>query len=132
MTRRARASIRIGSDTTTPTHSTTTTSRTPTALRSRQPSLVKPNIDERQHRLQILLHKQTEETADIDEMDEARVQLLIRAQMPELQPVSVVDVRVGAHHLAVDVADVRAEGGREAGCFAEIGSVGAAAGLTLA
>jgi len=42
-------------------------------------------------------------------VDEARVELLVGAQMPEFQPVSVVDVSVAAHHLAVDVADVAVE-----------------------
>jgi len=51
-------------------------------------------------------------------VDEARIELLVGAQMPELQPVRVVDVRVAPHHLAVDVPDVGAEGGWEAGGFA--------------
>lgn len=43
--------------------------------------------------------------------------------MPELHPVRVVDVRVAAEHLAVDVADVGAEVWGEIGRFAEPGCV---------
>lgn len=58
-------------------------------------------------------------------MDEASVELLVRAQVPELEPVGVVNVGVAAEHLAVDVADVAGEGGGEAGGLAEPGVLGA-------
>jgi len=36
-------------------------------------------------------------------VNEARVELFVRVHVPEgLQPVAVVDVRIAAHHLAVD------------------------------
>lgn len=40
-------------------------------------------------------------------MDETRVELLVRVDVPErFQPVAVVDVCVAPHHLAVDTLDV--------------------------
>lgn len=56
----------------------------------------------------------------MDEVDEARVQLLVRVDVPEgLEPVAVVDVRVDSHHLAVDALDVAFEGLGEAGGLTE-------------
>ena len=53
-------------------------------------------------------------------MYEARVELLVRIQVPErLQPVAVVQVRVAAHHLPVYAADVGLKVLRKAGCLAE-------------
>lgn len=53
-------------------------------------------------------------------MNEACVQLLVRAYVPErLQPVAVVDVGVAPHHLAVDGFDVALEGFGKTGGFAK-------------
>ena len=101
------------------TPTSTPLARTTTARRPRQPALVQPDLDQRAHGLQILLIQHAEQAARVDEVDEARIELLVGAQMPELKPVRVVDVRVAPHHLAVDVPDVGAEGGGESGGFAE-------------
>lgn len=52
-------------------------------------------------------------------MDEAGVELLVSTQVPELEPMCVVDVGVATEHLAVDIADVVCELGREARSLAQ-------------
>ena len=48
-------------------------------------------------------------------MDEARVELLVGARVPErIEPVAMVNVCIAAHHLAVDALDVGLEGFGEA------------------
>ena len=85
-----------------------------------QESLLRPQIDQGLHRLDLLIANQPKQPSNVDEMDKARVQLLVRAHVPErLQPVPVVDVRVAPHHLPVDALDVTLEGLREAGGLAE-------------
>jgi len=98
-----------------------TRGRASTAGRSGQPTLLEPNVHERHHGLQLPVTDQTEQTPDVDKVDEARVQLFVSAQVPKLHPVRVVDVGVAAQHLAVDVSDVGAKVGREVAGFAEPG-----------
>lgn len=83
-------------------------------------TLLCPQIDERLHGLNLLVANQAKQAPNIDEMDEACVELLVRAHVPEwLQPVSVVDMCVASHHLPVDRLDVPFEGFGEARRFAE-------------
>lgn len=79
------------------------------AGRSGQPALLEPDLHQGHQGLQLLVAEQTEQAADVDKVDEAGVELLVGAQVPELHPVAVVDVGVAAQHLAVDVADVGTE-----------------------
>lgn len=73
-------------------------------------SLGAPYIDERLHGLDLLVGDQIEQLTDVDEVDEARVQLLVSTHMPEgIQPVAVVNVGIAAHHLAVDALDIALE-----------------------
>ena len=77
----------------------------------RQETLGKPHIDQGLHGLDFLVPQQPKELTDIYEMDEARVELLVRIHVPErLEPVAMVDVCVAPHHLAVDALDVGLEG----------------------
>lgn len=92
---------------------------TGTALWTAQPALFDPDIDQRAHRLELLLAEQAEQTAYVDEMDEARVELLVGAQVPELEPVAVVDVCVAPQHLPIDVADLGPKVGGEVAGLAE-------------
>jgi hypothetical protein len=86
----------------------------------RQQALLCPEINEGLHRLDLLVANEVEQATDIDEVDEARVELLVGVDVPEgLQPVAVVDVGVAAHHLAVDALDIRLECLGEAGRLAE-------------
>lgn len=86
---------------------------------SGQPALLEPDVEQRRHGLQLLVANEAEQAADVDKVDEARVELLVGTQVPELEPVAVVDVGVAAQHLAVDVADVAAEVGWEVAGLAE-------------
>lgn len=88
--------------------------------RHRQEALLRPQLDERQHGLDFLVADEAVQATDVDEVDEARVELLVRVDVPEgLQPVAVVDVRVAPHHLPVDALDVALERLREARRLAE-------------
>jgi hypothetical protein len=85
-----------------------------------QQALLCPEINEGLHRLDFLVANEVEQATDIDEVDEARVELLVGVDVPEgLQPVAVVDVGVAAHHLAVDALDIRLECLGETGRLAE-------------
>lgn len=82
-------------------------------LRSRQPTLLQPNINQRHKRLQLLIGQHAEESAHVDKVNEAGIELLVSAQVPELHPMRVVDVCVASKHLAVDVSDIAAKVGGE-------------------
>lgn len=88
--------------------------QTARASRTSHPSLLEPDVEQRGHGLQLLVTQQIEQSSYVDEVDEAGVQLLVSAQMPELKPMSVVDVSITTQHLAVNVADVVCELRREA------------------
>lgn len=96
------------------------------ALGTAQHALLNPDVDQRTHGLEILLAEQRVQASDVDEVDEAGVELPPCAQVPELEPVAVVDVCVAAQHLAVDVADLGRERGREVAALAQPGRVGVA------
>lgn len=86
-------------------------------LRSEQ-SLLGPQVDKRLHRLNLLVTNESEKSSDINKVNEACVQLLVRAHVPEwLQPVPVVDMSIATHHLPIDTLDIRFEGLWEAGGF---------------
>lgn len=87
--------------------------------RPRQPALVQPDIDERLHWLEILFVEQAEQPAHVDKVDETRVELSVRVQIPAVQPVGVVDVRVAPEHLPIHVPQLGREGVWEPGCFAQ-------------
>src|SRR5690242_5557326 len=85
-----------------------------------QKSLLSPQLDQRLHRLDLLVANQAVQAPDVDEVDEARVKLLVGIDVPErLQPVSVVDMCVAAHHLPVDALDVALKILRESRRFAQ-------------
>jgi hypothetical protein len=66
-----------------------------------------PYIDKRLHGLDLFVGDQIEQFTNIDEVNEARVQLLVSAHMPEgIQPMTVVNMGIAAHHLAVDALDI--------------------------
>lgn len=72
------------------------------------------------HGLDLLVSDQTKQLANVDEMDEAGVELLVGVHVPErVQPMAMVDVGVAAHHLAVDRLDVGFKGLRETGGLSE-------------
>lgn len=83
------------------------------ALRSRQPTLLQPDINQRHKRLQLLIGQHAEESAHVDKVNEASIELLVSAQVPELHPMRVVDVCVTPKHLAVDVSNIAAKVGWE-------------------
>lgn len=84
--------------------------------RGRQQTLCKPQVDKRLHGLDIFVANEVEELADIDEVDEACIELLVGTGVPErVKPVAVVDVRVAPHHLSVDALDIALEILGEAG-----------------
>ena len=84
----------------------------------RQHTLIDPQIHQRRHRFHVLLVEQIVEAADVDEVDEARVELAVAAELPEGEPVLPVEVGVAAEHLLVHVLDLRIEALREAGALA--------------
>lgn len=74
-----------------------------------------PNLDKRQHGFHLTITQDVECPADIDEVNEASVEVVGRIQIPEwLKPVAMIDVGVAAHHLTVDALDVGLEVLREA------------------
>jgi hypothetical protein len=76
----------------------------------RQQALLTPQINQWLHRLNLLVTKQIEQLAHVDEVDKARVELLVRIHIPEgLEPMAMVNVCVAAHHLAIDTLDVALE-----------------------
>lgn len=79
----------------------------------RQPALFEPNLNQRHQWFHFLVPKESEQSAYVDKVDKAGIELLVGAQVPVLHPVAVVDVGVAAHHLAVNVADVGSEVGWE-------------------
>lgn len=79
------------------------------ALRSGQPALLQPNVNQRRERLQLLVGQHAEESADVDKVNEAGIELFISAQVPELHPMRVVDVCIAPKHLAVDVSNIAAK-----------------------
>lgn len=78
------------------------------------PALLQPDVEKRGHWFQLLVAQQTKQSSHVYEMDEAGVELLVSTQVPELEPMGVVDVSVASKHLAVNVTDVVCELGREA------------------
>lgn len=78
-----------------------------------------PQVDEWLHGLGVLFGEQAEDSADIDEVDEAGVEMGVRAQIPELQPVLPVEVGVDAKHLLVHHLDFCLEALREARALAQ-------------
>jgi hypothetical protein len=66
-------------------------------------ALTDVEVDERLHRLGVLLGEQAVEAADVDEVHEAGVQVAVGGGVPEEQPVRPVEVRVAAEHLLVPV-----------------------------
>ena len=77
------------------------------SLACRQKRLSNPKLNERLHRLHVLLPDEVEELPDIDEVDEARVQFLVRVEIPErIHPMPVIQMGVAAHHLPVDASNV--------------------------
>lgn len=78
-----------------------------------------PQVDERLHWLDVLVGKQIEESAYIDEVNEAGVELTVQASVPEEQPVLPIEVSVTAEHLLVHVLHLGFETLRKTGCLAK-------------
>jgi len=77
------------------------------SLAGRQKRFSNPEFDERLHRFHVLLPDEVEEFADVDEMDETSVQLLVGIEIPErVHPMSMIQVSVAAHHLPIDASNV--------------------------
>jgi len=82
--------------------------------RSWQEAPCHPDLNERLHWLHLLLSDQVEQPTHVDEVDEARVKLLVGVDVPErIQPVTVINVSIAAHHLSVYALNVRLEVLRE-------------------
>jgi hypothetical protein len=80
------------------------------ACHRRQQALLAPQINQRLHGLNLLVAEQVEQLAHVDEVDKARVELLVRIDVPEgLEPMAVVNVRIAPHHLAINTLDVALE-----------------------
>jgi hypothetical protein len=89
-------------------------------LRSWHQAVRQPNINQGLHGLNFLVAQKPKQFTDVDEVDEARVELLVRVHVPEgLQPVAVVDMCITPHHLAVDALNIGLESLGEAGLLAE-------------
>lgn len=70
-------------------------------------TLLSPEIHEWLHRLDLLISNEIEQLADVDKMNEACVELLVCADVPEwIKPVTMVDVCVASHHLTIDALDI--------------------------
>ena len=55
------------------------------------------------HWLHFLFAKEAKESADVDEVNEARIEFLVSIDVPEwIKPMTVVQMSVAAHHLAVN------------------------------
>lgn len=80
-----------------------------------------PNVDERQHGLQVALTKQSVQLADAGKEAERAIQVVARVlEVPEwLQVVAVVEMGVDTKHLAPGGTHVTEEGLWETSCFAE-------------
>lgn len=86
----------------------------------RQKTLCLPDIDQRRHGLQFLFAEETEESTDVDKVDEAGVQLLVGVYVPEwIKPVAVVEMCIATHHLAVDRLRILLKLLRESGSLAQ-------------
>ena len=70
-------------------------------LHLRQYALPHPQINQRLHRLRVLVRQQAVESTAVDEVHEARVELAVTAGVPEEEPVLPVEVGVAAEHLLV-------------------------------
>lgn len=79
-----------------------------------QDTLLDPQVDERLHRLRVLLTEQVVKPRDVDEVHETGVELAVAVQVPEGEPVLPVKVGVAAEHLLVHVLDLALEALREA------------------
>jgi hypothetical protein len=84
-----------------------------------QNTLLDPQVDERLHRLRVLLTEQVVKPRDVDKVHETGVELAVTVQVPEGEPVLPVKVGVAAEHLLVHVLDLALEALREARWFAE-------------
>jgi hypothetical protein len=85
-----------------------------TLWRRRNQSFGRPDVDQRLHGLDLFVGDEIEQFAHVDEVNEARVQFLVRTCVPEgVQPVAVIYVGVAAHHLAIDAFDITLERIRE-------------------
>jgi len=81
----------------------------------RQQALFSPKVDQWLHGLNLLVTDEVEELADVDEVNEARVKLLVCTHVPEgVQPVAVVNMGIASHHLTVDTLNVSFKGFGEA------------------
>jgi len=78
-----------------------------------------PQVDQRLHRLRILIVNKVEHPADVDEVHKASIQLTVTVSLPEEHPVLPEQVGVAAEHLLVHVANLCLEALWEAGCLAE-------------
>jgi len=68
-----------------------------------QEALCKPQVDQGLHRLHFLLAKEAKESTDVDEVNKARIEFLVSIDVPEwIKPMTMVEMRVAAHHLAVN------------------------------
>lgn len=93
---------------------------------NRNRAILDPDINQRLHRLRILLRNQGKQLSYSDEMHEAGVEIRIAtgsrpaAQVPEgINPVGVIQVSVEAEHLAEAGLDVAVEALGEASALAE-------------
>lgn len=90
-------------------------------LDSDEIALADPDLNQRRHGLDICVGEQAVDATDVDEVDEAGVELSGDAEMVEVEPVRPVEVSVAAEHLFVHVLDFRLEGAREARGLAKPG-----------
>lgn len=78
------------------------------SLSAGEQALGEPDVDQRLHWLHLLVADQVEQPANVHEVNEARVELLVGVEVPEgVEPVPVVEVGIASHHLAVDTTNVR-------------------------